>query len=99
MTFFTRFSKAKVVKDALAVDLLLHAHSGDCQHCKPPIAQLPILHLCELICIRRLQTKRIEAKVARVVSFPQSKQRPLRRVHPALVRPERLSEVDGEDPC
>merc|ERR1719502_2405403 len=58
---------AQVGNDAHAVGELLCDEARDSEHRQPPVLQLLRLHLRELSTVRRLETCRIEADVARVV--------------------------------
>jgi len=74
---------------------LLHNHTRRRNHRQPTVVQFLRLHLLQLSRILRLQPKRIEAEVARLMVSPDGPRLSLRRRLAARVR--RANRLEGED--
>mmetsp|Transcript_1033 Transcript_1033/g.2288 ORF Transcript_1033/g.2288 Transcript_1033/m.2288 type:complete len:306 (+) Transcript_1033:44-961(+) len=85
--------------DRSVVNQFLRTHTSPSNHCKSSILKFLRLHIREVLCVSRLQSKRIKSDISRVVIIPQLPQglAPISKVrfHPPNSRTTNLHSCDG----
>ena len=89
--------ETKVLKDALAIYLLLNTHACGSEHSKSSVGDFPVLHVDKTLSILGLEAKGVKSNISGVVVLPQRPERTKSRLDPSPGCTKCLGNVDGKE--